>query len=93
LLVVDLVTVRIDEESVPIGEGDRELDRAHPILSGVFKVGNGPDHVDPAANRLFHQRLAIRKRFDSLLGEGHELDVNNVANSISELDERVERNE
>ena len=80
-------------EAVPLGEVDRELDRAHAVLAGVLEVGDRADHVDAAAGGLGQQLLAVRERADALLRERHELEVDHVAHPVAYLEQRVERDQ
>ena len=52
LLIVDLVTVRVQHQPVPDGDVDGDLQRPDPVLPGVLEVRDGADHVDAPDRRL-----------------------------------------
>ena len=93
LLVVDLVTVHVDEQSCLQRGRDRYLKGTDPIVAGVLEMRDRADRVDASARGLRDQFLAVGERDDAFLRKRHELEVDDVTHALSDLDQCIQRDE
>jgi hypothetical protein len=93
LLVVDLVAVDVDHPVVALGQREGDLERGDAVLARVLEVGDGAHRVGPPAHRLLEQLGAAVVRADALLGEGDDLEADDLADALAHLEQRVERDE
>ncbi|MNF96663.1 hypothetical protein D3C84_794590 [compost metagenome] len=84
--VVGLVAMHIHQAASALGQVHEEFDRADALLAGVLEMRNAADHVGAQRHRLFHQRAPIGVGLDAFLGEGDDLQVDQVAGFLAHLE-------
>jgi hypothetical protein len=83
--------MQVDRGAGLLRQVEQEMDLLDPVLAGPFVVGDAADHVAAEAHRLAHELLAVRERQDPVLREGDQLELDDVAQLVAELDERSQR--
>ncbi len=78
-------------EPVLVGEREHELDRLDAVLAGQLVVRDPADDVGAQLNGLAHQLPAAVEAQDALLREGDELQVDQAAYLLAQLDEGPQR--
>ncbi|MNG92065.1 hypothetical protein D3C79_509840 [compost metagenome] len=91
LRVVGLVAMHVHQAAGTLGQVHQELDRRHALVAGVLKMRDAANHVGADGHRFSHQRPAVGVRLDTLLGEGDDLQVEQVAHFVTHFDHGFQR--
>ena len=90
LLVIGLVAVEVDRRTGLAREVEEEMHLLDAVLAGPLVVRDPADDVAAEAHRLAHQLLAVREREDPVLREGDQPQLDDVADLLAQLEERLE---
>ena len=91
MIVVGLVAVDVDLQAVLVGERHREPDGFHAVLAGQLVVRDAADDVGTQLDGLAHQLPAAVEAQDALLRECDELQVDQAADLLAQVDQRAQR--
>ncbi len=87
--IVGLVAVHVNTEVASLRALHQQPDALDPRLPGALVVGDPADNVDAHVQRLVQQPDRVREAQQSVLGKRHELDVEQPAELLAQLDQRA----
>src|SRR5215472_7810833 len=91
MVVVGLVAMDVDHQAMLVGECDREPDGLHAVLAGELVVRDAAHDVSTERDRLAHQLAAAIETEYALLGEGNQLNVDQSAYLLAQVDQGAQR--
>ena len=91
LLVVDLVAVHIDGNTVLFGEVEDDPQRGHAVFGRALIVGDAANNVGSHLECLLEKLRPVAERQDGVLRKGDNLDLDPILDVLAQLKDGFQR--
>jgi hypothetical protein len=91
--IVGLVAVHVHGQAALLRALHEQLDAPDARLAAALVVRDAADHVHAEVERLIQQPLGVGEAQEAVLGEGHELHVDEAAQLLADLDQGARADE